>query len=287
MSRTYSPLRYPGGKSCVFPFISSLLYENDIVGCRYVEPYAGGAGLALRLLFEEFVESIVINDLNPLLYCFWNVCTQENERLLKWVSETPVTVNMWKRSKAILRNADDASEFELATAFFFLNRTNVSGALNGGVIGGVEQLGKYKIDARYNKSELLRKIEKIGRYKGRIQVSRIDGVQLLSQYTGPSGRDVFIYIDPPYYEKGSNLYMNYYNTSDHERLARGIGKLERPWVLSYDNHGFIVNLYRNYDMRAYKLQHSTSNKIGNEVVVFSPLLSFQGSVVNLSDAVAI
>lgn len=287
MSSIYSPLRYPGGKNCIFPFISRILSENGITGCKYVEPYAGGAGLALRLLFEEYVESIVINDLDLLVHCFWKVCTQQNERLIQWVAETPVTVETWKHCKEILRHKEEAIDFELATAFFFLNRTNVSGVLNGGIIGGLNQLGKYKIDARYNKSELLQRIEKIGRYKSRIEVSRLDGVKLLSRYTRSGAGSVFIYIDPPYYEKGSNLYMNYYNDQDHERLSMKIRKLKKPWVLSYDNHEFIVNLYSNYERRAYRLQHSTSNRIGNEVVVFSPVLSFKKSIEKLNDAVAI
>lgn len=287
MSRVYSPLRYPGGKTCIFPFISSILSENGIAGCKYVEPYAGGAGLALRLLFEEYVESIVINDLDPFVYCFWRVCTQQNERLIQWISETPVTVKTWKRCKEILRHKEETTEFELATTFFFLNRTNVSGVLNGGIIGGLDQLGKYKIDARYNKPELLRRIEKIGRYKSRIEVSRLDGIKLLSRYTSFGAGSVFIYIDPPYYEKGSNLYMNYYNDQDHERLSMKLRKLKKPWVLSYDNHEFIVNLYNKYEKRLYRLQHSTSNRIGNEVVVFSPVLSFQKSIEKLNDAVAI
>ena len=287
MSRAYSPLRYPGGKSCIFSFMSSILSENEIFGCKYVEPYAGGAGLALKLLFEEYVDSIVINDLDPFVYRFWRVCTQQSERLVNWVDETPVTVDMWKRCKEIIKNSSDASEFDIATAFFFLNRTNVSGVLNGGVIGGLEQLGKYKIDARYNKSELLRRIEKIGRYRGRIEVSCLDGVKLLSRYTKSGAGNAFIYIDPPYYEKGSNLYMNYYKDRDHKRLSGKLRELKHPWVLSYDNHDFIVNLYNEYKRRAYKLQHSTSNSIGNEVVVFSPELTFQKSVEKLNDAVVI
>ena len=287
MSRAYSPLRYPGGKSCIFPFMSSILSENGISGCKYVEPYAGGAGLALKLLFEEYVESIVINDLDPLVYCFWMVCTQQNEQLTEWINETPVTVKVWKRCKEITLNKEEATEFELATALFFLNRTNVSGVLNGGIIGGLEQLGKYKIDARYNKPELIQRIEKIGRYKGRIEVSKLDGVKLLSRYAKSGAGNVFIYIDPPYYEKGANLYMNYYKDRDHERLSMKVRDLKGPWVLSYDNHEFIVRLYNKYERRAYRLQHSTSNKIGNEVVVFSPELSFRNSIEKLTEAVAI
>lgn len=287
MSRVYSPLRYPGGKSCIFPFMSSVLSENEIFGCKYVEPYAGGGGLALKLLFEEYVDSIVINDLDPLIFSFWRVCTQESERLAEWVEEIPVTVKTWMRCKEVIGNREKATDFDLATSLFFLNRTNVSGVINGGIIGGLEQLGEYKIDARYNKPELIKRIKKIGRYKSRIEVSCLDGVSLLSKYTKSSSDKAFIYVDPPYYEKGSNLYMNYYKDRDHERLSTKLRELKHPWVLSYDNNEFIVNLYNDYKRRAYRLQHSTSNSIGSEVVVFSPGLSFQQAVENLNGAVAI
>lgn len=287
MSAAYSPLRYPGGKNCIFPFISSLISENDIAGCTYVEPYAGGAGLALRLLFEEYVESIVINDLDPFVYAFWKSCVNESETLAAWISKTPVTVQTWKKCKEVLRHPNDFSDFEMATSFFFLNRTNVSGVLNGGIIGGLNQAGKYKINARYNKPELIQRINKIGKYGNRIAVSKLDGLRLLSNYTRKRSANVFIYIDPPYYEKGSNLYMNYYNEEDHKMLSKKIGQLKSPWLLSYDNHQFIVDLYGDYERRAYMLQHSTSNKIGNEVVVFSPVLSFQNSIGKLTNAVAV
>lgn len=286
-SSTHSPLRYPGGKNCIFSFMSSLISENGLLGCKYIEPYAGGAGLALRLLFEEYVESIVINDLDPLVNAFWQVCVQDNARLVDWIDKTPVNVETWKECKMKVGSGTGTERFELAASFFFLNRTNVSGVLNGGVIGGLDQSGKYKINARYNKNELIRRVLKIGRFKERIEISNQDGLQLLSKFAKPRSVPAFIYIDPPYYEKGSNLYMNYYKESDHESLSLAIRNLKSPWLISYDNHPFIVNLYEGYGRRAYRLQHSTSNKIGNEVVVFSPMIAFDESLQHLSDVVAV
>jgi len=266
MSVALSPLRYPGGKSCIFPFVSSLLEENGLVGCKYIEPYAGGAGLALRLLFEEYASTIVINDLDPLVHAFWLTCTQEPDRFIRWIERCPVTVSKWKKCKRIIySNSEDP--FELATAFFFLNRTNVSGVLNGGIIGGYEQNGRYSIDARFNKSSLIGKIEKIARFSGRIEVSNRDGVDLLAECSSES-KPTFVYLDPPYYEKGANLYLNAFKDRDHERLADNLQQLSVKWLLSYDNHPFITNLYRWYEQWTYRLQHSASNKTGDEVLVF-------------------
>ena len=141
MSIAYSPLRYPGGKNCIFPFVSNLIAENGLTGCKYIEPYAGGAGLALRLLFEEYAGTIVINDLDPLVHAFWRICIKEPERFIGWIEKTPVSVSTWKKCKEKIRRINTEDDFELATSFFFLNRTNVSGVLKGGVIGGLDQKG--------------------------------------------------------------------------------------------------------------------------------------------------
>jgi DNA adenine methylase len=286
MSVAHSPLRYPGGKNCIFPFVSSLIAENGLTGCKYIEPYAGGAGLALRLLFEEYAGTIVINDLDPLVHAFWCMCVNEPERFIRWIDRTPVTVATWQKCKEKIRRRESADDFELATSFFFLNRTNVSGVLKGGIIGGVAQTGNYKIDARFNKVELIRKVEKIARFSSRIRVANLDGVELIKSCAADTAES-FIYLDPPYYQKGANLYLNAFKDADHEKLAKFVSKLSTPWLLSYDNHSFITNLYQHFEKRAYKLQHSTSNKIGDEVLIFSAMTRFQNSLGHLSSVVAV
>jgi DNA adenine methylase len=277
MSSAHSPLRYPGGKNCIFPFVANLISENQMLGCRYIEPYAGGGGLALRLLFEEYASSIVINDLDPLVYSFWTTCLERSDDLINWIERTPINISVWQNCREVIKNQTKASVFERATAFFFLNRTNVSGVLSGGVIGGLNQKGKYKIDARFNKGQLINKIRKIARFANRIEVSQIDGIQLVKRFKNRTAR-TFIYLDPPYFEKGCNLYLNAYNAEDHARLCRFVSTLSTPWILSYDNHSFIINLYKEFRKRAYKLQHSTSNKIGDEVIIFSNQISFEKSL---------
>lgn len=282
----HSPLRYPGGKNCIFPFVSSVISENGLLGCNYIEPYAGGAGLALRLLYEEYAEKIVINDLDPLIYAFWNVCVNQPDRLIEWIEKTSITVTTWRKCKDTIRDHCHADIFDLASSVFFLNRTNVSGVLNGGIIGGLRQVGKYKIDARFNKAELIRKISKIARFTSRIKVTNLDGIKLIENYISHA-ENTFLYLDPPYYEKGSNLYLNAYKDADHERLSKCVRILSTPWLLSYDNSSFIKALYDSFEKRAYKLQHSTSNKIGDEVLMFSQQLKFEESIGHLKAAVAV
>lgn len=286
MAIAYSPLRYPGGKNCIFPFISDLLVKNGLTGCTYAEPYAGGAGLALRLLFEEYVGQIEINDLDPLIFQFWNAAIYNSEKVCAWLENTPATISTWRNCREIIQRPGEFQGFEVGMAAFFLNRTNVSGIIDGGVIGGFNQTGKYKIDARYNRTELIKRISKIGHYKSRIALSNIDGIKFI-QELDRGRRDVFIYLDPPYVEKGARLYMNAYKLADHARLARFVSRLKKPWVMSYDNNDFVIKLYSGWAKTSYQLSHSTSNKIGSEIFVFSDAIDPDGALHLLDGVVAI
>ncbi len=156
----YSPLRYPGGKTKIAPFIKELFYENNLVGMDYVEPYAGGAGAALTLLFEEYVSTITINDYDRSIYAFWHSIINNTEEFCEKISKTPIDVETWLVQKEIQKNKTNETLFSLGFSTFFLNRTNISGVIKGGVIGGKKQTGKYKIDARFNKSDLISKIHR-------------------------------------------------------------------------------------------------------------------------------
>jgi len=282
MTNPRSPLRYPGGKNCLFPFVANLFCENGLCGCPYVEPFAGGAGLALRLLFEEYVPLIYINDFDPLIYAFWKSAIEESDRFCEWIERTTVTTATWQSCKNIIGKPNGHSMFDLGTSAFFLNRTNVSGVLNGGIIGGLDQRGSYKINARYNKSQLIERIHKIGRFRQRIKLSNLDGIVFLERLN-KSSEKLLIYLDPPYYEKGSGLYLNAYREKDHMELAKMVKHLSKPWIMSYDNHAFISALYRKYATISYSLQHSTSNKIGQEILIFCDQIKFDSSLSFLSN----
>jgi DNA adenine methylase len=286
VSHYCSPLRYPGGKNCIFPFVSQLFYENGLLGAAYAEPYAGGAGLALRLLFEEYVDRIYINDLDRSIYAFWASVLAHPDMLCSWIEDVDVSIDSWHKYKDIQKNAQSADLFELAKSTFFLNRTNVSGVIKGGVIGGFEQKGNYKIDVRFNKEDLIERIQKIARFKSRISVSNWDGLAFVKKMDGKS-ENVFIYLDPPYYQKGADLYMNFYSKADHEKLSGHVHKMKKKWMVSYDNHDFILNLYAAKKKVLYKLSQSTSNRVGDEVLIFSEDLAFAQSIKSLSSPICL
>ncbi len=275
-----SPLRYPGGKSCIFPFFSSLFFENGLIGTAYAEPYSGGAGLALKLLFNEYVSQIYINDLDYSIYSFWKVIKEHNTLFCDWLEDVDVNVENWKFYKSIQKNADAYSELDIAKSTFFLNRTNISGVIKGGLIGGLEQNGKFKIDARFNKRDLLHRIQRIDKFKDRIFISNMDGLKFIKKIDS-TFKDVFIYIDPPYVKKGAELYMNYFMTKDHLKLAKVVSLITSKWVVSYDNSDLINEAYIKNSRVLYKLSQAASNRIGDEILIFCNSLAYHESVKKL------
>lgn len=275
-----SPLRYPGGKNCIFPFVSNIFYENQLIGVSYAEPYAGGAGLALRLLFEGYVDHIHINDFDKSIYSFWISIINKPDEFCKWIEEVEVSITNWNKYKDIQRNSESIDLFELAKSTFFLNRTNISGIIKGGVIGGHDQKGKYKINARFNKQDLINRIQKISGIKDRISISNLDGLSFINKLNRKK-ENIFIYLDPPYYQKGADLYMNFYSKEDHEKLSKCVHKMHKKWMVSYDDHEFILNLYAEHNKVLYKLSQSASNRIGDEILIFSEGIDYTNSIKTL------
>lgn len=266
----YTPLRYPGGKTSLFSYFASLIDAHEWKGLTYIEPFAGGAGAALSLLFLEKVEAIVINDYDPAIYAFWKSVTERSEDFVKLIQDTPVTIAEWENQKKVYKAADLSEPLKLGFATFFLNRTNRSGILNAGPIGGKQQLGTWKIDARYNKSVMIDKIRLIGLYRKRITVLNEDGNEVIDRYA--KNEKSFLYVDPPYFVKGADLYLNAFKIADHQKLASTLSKYPTAkWLLSYDNEEEIVNLYSDFNYEVFSLKYSAhhNSKSGSELMVFS------------------
>ena len=264
----HTPLRYPGGKAKFAPKIKSIIENNDLHG-HYVEPYAGGAGVALDLLFNGVCTDIHINDLDLAIYHFWKSITEETEDFIRLVSKTDVTIEEWHKQKEILKQ-DDISPIERGFAAFFLNRTNRSGILKGGVIGGLQQLGNYKLDCRFNKETLIKRIQKIGSLSNKIHVYNQDTEKWLLEIDNLIPSNSLIYLDPPYYEKGQGLYRNFYKHQDHKSIKEKLIKVKTPWVVSYDNNQNIRDIYQQYRQEEYILNYSASKKMkATEVIIYS------------------
>lgn len=270
----YSPLRYPGGKGKLANYIKFLLECNYLLDGHYVEPYAGGAAVAIDLLLNEYVTEIHINDIDRSIFSFWHSVLNETDRLCESISNTTLSIDEWKRQRDIYRNAKNHSMFDLGFATFYLNRTNRSGILTAGVIGGMDQNGKWKIGARFSKGALIERIINISGHKERINLYNEDAFVLTKRLARFLPRKAFYYFDPPYYSKGKELYVNYYQHQDHLEIAKTISTLEdKYWLISYDNVNVIRELYRQHRQQKFTLNYSaTEPKKGTEVLIFSDSL---------------
>ncbi|NOS77619.1 MAG: DNA adenine methylase [Nitrospira sp.] len=267
----YTPLRYPGGKAKLASFAKQVIENNRLNDGTYVEPYAGGAAIALELLFHEYVSEIYINDISRPIYAFWKSTLDHTDELLRSIHDTPLTVRTWDKQKQVLTHQAEHDDLSLGFAMFFLNRTNRSGILNGGIIGGRDQTGPWKIDARYNKRELSFRIESIAKLRKRIHLSKMDALVFLSSNRGKWPNSTLIYLDPPYYRKGKDLYLDYYSHSDHEQVASTITKKIRrqKWMVSYDDTKPVRELYSSYRSLAYKIGYSArETRAGREIMFF-------------------
>lgn len=258
----------------MFEFFDAVIKFNNLRNVRYIEPYAGGAGAALSLLLLEKVDEIVINDYDKAIYAFWKSILDDTDKFIDKINSTPINIESWKAQKEIYKNGSD-DLLELGFATFYLNRTNRSGILTGGPIGGIAQKGKWLLDARFNKEKLIERIKLIALYKDRISVSNLDGLDVITKYA--KDESSFFYIDPPYYDKGQCLYLNSYKHRDHENLAKTLDKFSQSrWILSYDNVPQIRELYtkrkKQYEFSLHYQAHSS--KEGSELIVFSDTLAF-------------
>lgn len=270
-SGRYSPLRYPGGKGKLSKFMTAIVRENGLSDGRYIEPYAGGAGIAWELLITGVVRRVLINDISPHVFAFWTSVLSHTDELCRRIRDIPLSVEEWDRQKETFRQPKDASPIDLGMSCFYLNRTNRSGILNGGLIGGRNQDGKWGMDARFNREDLIQRITKIADCAGRIEVSGADAVEFLREKSGGLGEKDLIYVDPPYFEKGRMLYYDAYGPDDHAAVATLLGDLKGPnWVVSYDDVEAIRNLYAFSPRLHYTIGYSArSRRGGREVMFFS------------------
>ena len=269
MNKFVSPLRYPGGKLKVVDYVKRLFEANELLDGTYIEPYAGGASVALTLLFSEYTSRIKINDIDRSIFAFWHSVLNETDALCRMITDTPVNMDMWQVQREVQAHKQEVDLLELGFSTFFLNRTNRSGILSGGVIGGKNQDGNFKIDARYNKADLIERIESVAEYADRIELTSMDAVELIKSIRKPSEK-TFCYLDPPYYVKGRDLYLNYYNDDDHKAIAKAVKKYRGKWIISYDAVDFIRELYQGYRQKEYYLSYSAGNPAkGKEIVVYS------------------
>lgn len=271
----YSPLRYPGGKNKIAPLIQLIIEKSGNVGTTYIEPFAGGAGVALSLLLNRTVDQIVINDYDKAIYSFWRALKESPCELIDLIAQTPLTIEEWRHQKEIYSTQNKKYSVELGFAAFYLNRTNRSGILSAGPIGGYNQNGNYLMDARFNREALIRKVQEIVQYKNQIKIYNKEIRSFINCVIPKYEENAFVYFDPPYFENGQRLYKNFFSPSDHADIAQSIvSGVNCQWIITYDDVAELRRIYANYLQCRYNLNYSAANKgKGSEIIIFkSPSL---------------
>ncbi|MDD9812024.1 MAG: DNA adenine methylase [Gammaproteobacteria bacterium] len=269
-----SPLRYPGGKASLAAFLRRTIELNDLTGCPYFEPFAGGAGAALRLLREGTVSNIYLNDLDPRITAFWHAVLNEPARFADTILSVPVSIAEWKKQWQVYLRKDAKDPFALGFATFYLNRCNRSGVLSGAApIGGYAQAGKWKIDARFGREGLAERVTKVAQKREQIHITNTDAREFLAKRLprGHGRKRAFVYLDPPYYSKGGRLYLNSYSHKEHDDLARHLRRQNTlKWVMSYDNARFIRGLYETFVIHSLPIRYSLQRKQQMRELLISP-----------------
>ncbi len=270
-----TPLRYPGGKGKLTEFIKLIFEENELIGGHYVEPYAGGAGIAFNLLMLQYASCIHLNDVDPSVFAFWHSVLNSTEELCKKIRDAKLSLKERSLQKAIQTDMQKHTLLEVGFSTFYLNRTNRSGILNGGVIGGKAQDGEWKMDARFNKIELCRRIEKIALSRSRVRLYNLDAADLITGVLPSLPANTLVYLDPPYYKKADRLYRHHYKHADHQTIADlVIQKISQPWIVSYDNVPEICKMYPQIPFIKYGMNYSAQECYkGSEVMFFNGNLS--------------
>lgn len=261
-----SPLRYPGGKGKMLGVVKKIINDNNLAGSVYIEPFAGGCNLALNLLFEGLVEEIRLNDYDLAIYAVWYAILNHNNEFIQLIIDTPVSVDEWYRQKGIYQEETE-NLLKLGFATFYLNRTNRSGIITACPIGGFDQTGDYSIDCRFNKENLIARIRKIYEYRKKIKIYNYDAIEFFKRRFPYKS---LFFIDPPYYNKGAQLYKNSFVHDDHVNISKSIYRLKYNWIVTYDNTDEIIDIYKNSTIHDYELTYSVETKRkGKEILIAS------------------
>lgn len=271
--KNLSPLRYPGGKTKFYDNILKIFQDNKITKPIYIEAFAGGIGLALKLLKDDIVKKLILNDIDKGIFSFWQSVLLYNEELCTLISLAKINLDEREIQKSIYSQKDTLdltikeNILKLGFATFYLNRVNRSGIIKAGVIGGINQNGNYKMNCRFNKEKLINKIKEIHSYRNKIKFYNLDVIEFLNEI--PS-KDSFIFFDPPYYKKGQELYTNYYTHNDHLKLSEKIGSLKIKWIITYDNADEIKEIYSKYNIKEFDIIYSLEKKRkAKEIIIYN------------------
>jgi DNA adenine methylase len=268
-----SPLRYPGGKRRLAPYITALLDLHGLEPGVFVEPYAGGASVGLELLHFQLIERLVLGDRDPMIIAFWQTVRDDVDWLCRQVEQVDLDLDTWRRMK----RGRFRSRRSLALACLYLNRTSFNGSLHrqAGPIGGQTQASDYAIGCRFPRQRLVRRLRACSELSDRIDIAQpqeaMKTVRQARDHARQHDMSAFFYLDPPFWDKSQRLYRYGFTETEHERLADALHWVKDPFVLSYDAAPEIVELYKGHRGRSIALIEllytGTARSAGQELVI--------------------
>lgn len=284
-----TPLRYPGGKTQLYNFVAQIIKDNHYT--TFVEPCAGGANLSLSLLQNKIIGHAIINDFDKGIYALFFNILERPQQLIAKIEQVPFDVDTpyqpfileyyqkIKEHYTANYNGYTNTSLDLAFEFLFLNRTNYSGIINGRPIGGLKQDGKYKLNCRFNKKTLIKKINLIHSLKNKITLYNQDANSLLNNLQ--LNNQTLALIDPPYVQQGNSLYNLGFTTEQHKQLADTINNLSTPYIVTYDDDKLIKDIYPHQNLYHYALKYSSNNKNKGkhfELMIANPKIKLNNSI---------
>jgi DNA adenine methylase len=251
-------------------YLGRLISAQPQRPAEYAEPFAGGAGAALRLLANEEVRYAHINDMDPGIAAFWRSVFHQTAEFVKLIETVPIDVDEWHKTREVYTHPELHDDLTLGFATFFLNRCNRSGILTARPIGGLNQTGNWKIDARFNRVSLAERVEYIGAFRNRTLVTEMDARPFLDGMASENRR-VLTYVDPPYLVQGERLYLDGLSYDDHRELATLLRRSDLPWFMTYDaDERISKDLYSGLRCASFDISHTAARQhIGSEYAVFS------------------
>ena len=265
-----NPLRYPGSKASFASSVGAFVTACGYTGFEIVEPFAGSASVSIDLVSSGVCSKAILIERDPLLYAFWSAVFFDTRRLCNRINKLSIDLGTWHDLRPLLaiNSPDEYELIDLAVAGLFFNRTNFSGVLHAGPIGGQQQKSVYKVNCRFNKDDLIARIRAIAKLQNRVEVIFSDALGFLETQKEAVNQNRFYYVDPPYFVQGEKLYRYSFELSQHKQLAKVLSELKAPWLLSYDRHPVIEMLYERYASSGFKFKYSSKiRKVEREFLV--------------------
>lgn len=241
---------YIGGKFYLLKKLVQLIPEHE----TYVEVF-GGAGTLLLNKPPNRVE--VFNDIDGDLIDLFIVVRDKPEefvRKFRWLLYSRELNRLWSR------DIETNDPVERAARFYYVIRSSFSGSWGAGW-----SFTRNKPQSFFNSLET---IDLIAKRLKRVHIENLDFRKCIKIWDSPS---TFFFLDPPYFDK--HQYRKNLTTQDHLDLRDILGKVNGKWLLTYNDHPKIRELYKSFKIqKAMMIKTASLAESGSQRKRFANLI---------------